>query len=84
MILSTAEGKIIMIFCDWRDKRMFASNKTADIMKGMGIGLAVGTVAAVAGSSMMTKSGRKMCKRTATRCMNTMEDMLDSISSMMR
>lgn len=84
MVLSLSEDKIIMTLFDWRDKRMFMSNKTADIAKGMGIGLAVGTVAAVAGSKMMTKSGRKMCKRTATKCMNTMEDVLDSISSMMR
>ena len=41
---------------------MFASNKTADVMKGMGIGLAVGTAATVMGSMMMTKSGRKTCK----------------------
>ncbi len=58
------------------------SNKSADIVKGMGIGLAVGTAAAVAGSKMMTKSGRKMCKKTATKCMRTMEDVLDSISAM--
>ncbi len=61
---------------------MFMSNRSADIVKGMGIGLAVGTAAAVAGSKMMTKSGRKTCKKTAAKCMRTMEDVLDSISAM--
>ncbi len=62
---------------------MFTSSKGADIAKGMGIGIAVGTVAAVAGSKMMmTKSGRKMCKKSAAKCMRTMEDVLDSISAM--
>ena len=51
---------------------------------GMGIGIAVGSVAAYAGSKMMTKSGRKMCKKTASKCMRTMEDVLDSISAMTR
>ena len=62
--------------------RMFMSNKGADIAKGMGIGIAVGTVAAVAGSKMMTKSGRKTCKKNAAKCMRTVEEVLDSITAM--
>ena len=42
---------------------MFASNKTADIMKGMGIGIAVGTAATFASTMMMSKSGRRTCKK---------------------
>lgn len=61
---------------------MFASNKTADVMKGMGIGLAVGTAATVMGSMMMTKSGRKTCKKNAAKCMRTVEDMMNGIISM--
>ena len=38
---------------------MFTSSKNMNWVKGMGIGLAVGTAAAVAGTKMMTKSGRK-------------------------
>ncbi len=61
---------------------MFASNKTADIMKGMGIGLAVGTAATFASTMMMSKSGRKACKKNAAKCMRTVEDMMNSISMM--
>lgn len=61
---------------------MFMSNRNTDIVKGMGIGLAVGTAAAVAGSKMMTKSGRKACKKSAAKCMRTVEEVLDSISAM--
>ena len=61
---------------------MFASNKTADIMKGMGIGLAVGSAATFASTMMMSKSGRKTCKKNAAKCMRTVEDMMNSISSM--
>lgn len=61
---------------------MFASNKTADIMKGMGIGLAVGTAATFASTMMMSKSGRKTCKKNAAKCMRTVEDMMNSISMM--
>ncbi len=51
-------------------------------MKGMGIGLAVGTAATIAGSMMMTKSGRKTCKKNAAKCMRTVEDMMNGIMSM--
>lgn len=61
---------------------MFASNKTADIVKGMGIGIAVGTAATFASTMMMSKSGRKTCKKNAAKCMRTVEDMMNSISSM--
>lgn len=63
---------------------MFMSNKSADIAKGMGIGIAVGAVAGITGSKMMTKSGRKTCKRTAEKCMRTVEEVLDSITAMTR
>lgn len=61
---------------------MFASSKSMDMAKSIGIGLAVGTAAAVAGSKMMTRSGRKACRKTAAKCMKNMESVIDSISSM--
>lgn len=61
---------------------MFASSKSMDMAKSIGIGLAVGTAAAVAGSKMMTRSGRKACRKTAVKCMKNMESVIDSISSM--
>ena len=63
---------------------MFMTSKNMSMVKGLGIGIAVGTAAAVAGSKMMTKSGRKACRKSAAKCMKTMEDMLDSFSMMTR
>ncbi|MBQ8016099.1 MAG: hypothetical protein IJ264_07960 [Clostridia bacterium] len=61
---------------------MFASSKSMDMVKSIGIGLAVGTAAAVAGSKMMTRSGRRACRKSAAKCMKNVENMLDSISMM--
>ena len=61
---------------------MFTSSKNTDWIKGMGIGIAVGTMAAVAGTKMMTRSGRKSCKKSAAKCMRTVEEVLDSITAM--
>ncbi len=58
---------------------MFASSKSMDMVKSIGIGLAVGTAAAVAGSKMMTKSGRKACRKTAEKCMKNMETVIDAM-----
>ncbi len=63
---------------------MFMTSKNMSMVKGLGIGLAVGTAAAVAGSKMMTKSGRKACRKSAVKCMKTMEDMMNGISMMTR
>ena len=59
---------------------MFASSKTGSMMAGVGIGAAAG----MAGSKMMTKSGRRACRRNAAKCMKTVEDMIDGVSSMMK
>lgn len=63
---------------------MFASSKSMDMVKSIGIGLAVGTAAAVAGSKMMTRSGRRACRKSAMKCMKSVENVMDSISSMAR
>lgn len=49
------------------------------MVKGLGIGLAVGTAAAVASTKMMTKKGRKACKKNAARCMKSMESVIDAM-----
>lgn len=53
------------------------------VVKGIGIGLAVGTMAAVASSKMMTSSGRRACKKSAARCMKNVENVISGISTMM-
>jgi len=61
---------------------MFASSKNMSAAASIGIGIAVGTVAAVAGSKMMTRSGRRACRKSAARCMKSVEGMLDNIAMM--
>lgn len=51
-------------------------------MKGMGIGLAVGTAAVIAGSKMMTKSSKRACRKNAIKCMKSVEGVLGNIASM--
>ncbi len=60
---------------------MYMSSKNMSVLKGMGIGLAVGTAAVVAGSTMMSKSSKKACRKNAIKCMRTVEDMLSSVAS---
>lgn len=58
---------------------MLSSSKGMSVMKGMGIGLAVGTAAAVIGSSMMSKSSKKACRKNAIKCMKSVESTLNSM-----
>ena len=58
---------------------MLSSSKSMSVMKGMGIGLAVGTAAAVIGSSMMSKSSKKACRKNAIKCMKSVENTLNSM-----
>ena len=60
------------------------SSKNMSTAKSVGIGLAVGTMAAVVSSKMMSKSGMKMCKKSVSKCMKTMGNMMDEIVSMTR
>ena len=57
---------------------MFESSNMS-MIKGLGIGLAVGTAAAVASTKMMTKKGRKACRKSAARCMKSMENVIDAM-----
>lgn len=59
---------------------MLSSSKSMSVMKGMGIGLAVGTAAAVVGSKMMTKSSKKACRKNAIKCMKSVENILGSMA----
>ena len=59
---------------------MLSSSKNMSIMKGMGIGLAVGTAAAVVSSKMMTKSSRRACRKNAIKCMKSVEDVISSMT----
>lgn len=63
---------------------MFSSSKNMTMVKSVGIGLAVGTMAAVASTKMMSRSGMKTCKKNVARCMKSMESMMDGISSMVK
>lgn len=59
---------------------MLASSKQMSVMKGMGIGLAVGTAAAMVGSKMMTKSSRRACRKNAIKCIKSMESVLNGMA----
>ncbi len=60
------------------------SSKNMTTAKSIGIGIAVGTAAAVASTKMMSKSGMKACKKNVAKCMKSMESMMDGIASMTR
>lgn len=59
---------------------MFSSSKNMAIMKGMGIGLAVGTAAVIAGSKMMTRSSKRACRKNAIKCMKSVEGVLSNMT----
>ena len=52
------------------------------MIKGMGIGLAVGTAAAIAGTQLMSPGTRRACKKGAAKCMRSVESMVNGIVSM--
>lgn len=62
---------------------MFSSSKNMSIVKGVGIGLAVGTAAAVAGAKMMSGSSKRACKKNAAKCMKAVENVMNGITASM-
>ncbi len=54
------------------------------MLKGLGIGLAVGGTAAAIGASMMNPSLKKQTKKNAMKAMKTVENMMDAMNSMMK
>ncbi|MBO5411383.1 MAG: hypothetical protein J6A60_09005 [Clostridia bacterium] len=63
---------------------MFMSSSTMSAAKGIGIGLAVGTAAAVATTKMMNCSGKKAYKKKMAKCMKTAEGVMNDICTMMK
>ncbi|MBQ4625865.1 MAG: hypothetical protein IJB45_01275 [Clostridia bacterium] len=63
---------------------MFASSRNSAMATGIGVGLAVGAAAAMCTAKMMSGSGKRAYKKKAAKCMRTVEDVMDNISSMMR
>ncbi len=56
----------------------------SSMIKGVGIGLALGGTAAVIGASMFTPSLRKQTKKNALKAMKTMNNVMDTVNSMMK
>ena len=48
----------------------------------MGIGLAVGTAAAIAGTQLMSPGVKRACRKNAAKCMRNVESMVNGIASM--
>ncbi len=61
---------------------MLSSNMS--VAKSVGIGLALGTVAAVAGTKLVNGRSRRACKKSMARCMRNAEDVMEGIASMMK
>ena len=84
MILAMHSVKILMIKPNGGIKMMFASSKNSAMATGIGVGLAVGVATAMCTAKMMSCSGKRAYKRKAAKCMRTVEDVMDNITSMMR
>ncbi len=54
-------------------------NATVNMMKGMGIGMAVGGAAALFGSSMMSSGMKKQTRKNAMKAMKVVEGFLDDV-----
>lgn len=63
---------------------MFSSSKNMSVAKGMGIGIAVGTMAAVASTKMMSCGNMKACKKKAAKCMRCVENVMNEIACSMK
>ncbi len=57
---------------------------TGKMMTGIGMGVALGSVALFAGSKMMDKSTLKSTKKTAAKCVKNLNSMLDSVQTMLK
>jgi len=54
------------------------------LMKGIGIGMAVGGITGLVGSSLMSKPAKRQTKRNVTKAMRTVGEMIDSIQYMLK
>ena len=56
---------------------------TSTMVKGLGIGLALGGAAAL-GTAMMSPSLKKQTRKNAMKAMKTVDNMMDTVNSMMK
>lgn len=61
---------------------IYMSKNTMGIMKGMGVGLAVGMAAGFTGSQMMKNN--KQMKRKANKALDAMGSLIDNVQYMMK
>lgn len=54
------------------------------LAKGIGIGMAVGGMAGLVGSSLMSRPAKRQTKKNITKAMRTIGDMMDSIQYMLK
>lgn len=60
------------------------SKKTTSTVTSIGLGMVIGGVGAALGSTMMNKSGTSPVKKKAAKALQSMENMLQGIQTMMR
>jgi hypothetical protein len=59
-------------------------NGSASMVKGIGIGMALGGITGAVGSTFMSKSTMKSGKKSAAKALRSFSDMLDNIQYMMK
>ncbi len=59
-------------------------NATVSMMKGMGVGMAVGGAAALLGTSMMSSGMKKQTKKNAMKAMKVVGDFLDDVQDRLK
>lgn len=68
-------GTIKTTLIIWRYYKM--ARNTANVVKGVGVGLAAGIMFGFAGSAMLRDN--KKCRRKAAKAMDTVEDFIDGV-----
>lgn len=59
-------------------------SKASSIIKGVGIGMAVGGATAMIGSTMMGKPSKRITKKNTAKAMRTVGQIIDNIQYMMK
>lgn len=54
------------------------------MMKGIGIGMAIGGAAAMVGSALMSPKAKRRTKRNAEKMMKSMSEFVDSVQTMVK
>lgn len=63
---------------------MKSKNNSSAILTGVGIGMTIGGISALAGSAMVSRRNGSPAKRRASRAMSSISDFVDNLQSMMR